>query len=161
MKYALRWSALIGTLVLLLAPVSAWGGNATFTEWGMNLWTCPVGVTEINVLCIGGGGGGAGGKIGGSGSGSGNGGGGGGGGYYYRTVSVVPGWNYWLTVGHYGIGGTGGNDDGSGGKGRDGTKSWFDASGLYANGGKGGSVHWRAWCRWYCSGRRPWRCDNR
>ena len=64
-------------------------------------WTCPPGVSYIELELIGGGGGGA----GSSGSGSG-GGGGGGGAYLYANVAVTPGTNYALTIGAGGAGTT-------------------------------------------------------
>lgn len=108
------------------------GGNlfaqttTVFTSSGT--WTCPAGVTSINVEAYGGGGGG----------GRANRGGGGGGGGYSATTSiaVTPGAAYTITVG---AGGTAGNNTvtlgGAGGT----TTATFGATTVTANGGAGGS----------------------
>jgi hypothetical protein len=69
---------------------------------GSNTWTCPEGVTSIQVEAWGGGGGG-----GGATNGVGRGGGGGAGGAYvkYSTVAVSPGTTYNITVGTGGAAG--------------------------------------------------------
>ena len=80
-------------------------------------WTCPEGVTQISVLCIGGGGGGA---------GSGGIYGGGGAGLGYTTLTVVPGQIYEVGVGAGGEHGDGDNGSASGSyNGHEGGDSWF------------------------------------
>lgn len=97
------------------------------TYTSSNTWTCPAGVTSVDVEVIGGGGG--------AGSSSTlNGGAGGGGGAYSRknNISVTPSSNYTVTVGSGGAGGDG--DDGA-----DGGDSWFSSTGtVLAKGGAGG-----------------------
>jgi len=72
----------------------------SFTSTGANTWTCPSGVTSIDILTVAGGGGG--------GRNSSEGGGGGGGGLVYnQNYSVTPGVVYDITVGAGGAGTTG------------------------------------------------------
>jgi hypothetical protein len=88
--------------------------NATST------WVAPAGCLTAIVECWGAGGGG-----GGSGNGTGAAGGGGGGGAYSKkTLSVVPGTSYTVTVGAAGTGGTGAN-------GTTGGDSWFSTTGQF------------------------------
>lgn len=109
------------------------------------LWTCPPGVTSVDVECWGGGGGGAGapsvpasaGFPKGGGTSPYFGGGGGGGGEFARaTIPVTPGQQYWVFVGD---GGQGGNHDqpGSGGG-----ESAFtgDGDNVTAHGGQGAAA---------------------
>jgi hypothetical protein len=92
-------------------------------------WTCPAGVTSVDVECVGGGGGGRGGTAVTQQPG-------GGGGAYARsaTVTVTPGNNYTITVGGGGAGGTAG-----GGSGGDGGNTSFNTTTVVAEGGKGGT----------------------
>ncbi len=94
---------------------------------GSGTWNCPVGITKVDVFCVGGGAGGQGGKK------TSGGGGGGGGGYcrQYLNISVTPGTNYSWAVGGSGSGGAK-----AGGKGGTGGRTWFNSSGTYY--GEGG-----------------------
>lgn len=103
----------------------ALGGKATYTSVGTTSWTCPDGVTEVEVTVVAGGGGG------GAGHNSVGGGGGGGGAAVRRKVAVTPGVSYTVTVGGGGIAGA--TDGANGG---DGGNSVFGS--LTVNGGKGG-----------------------
>ena len=76
-------------------------GQSEYVTPGSYSWICPTGVTEVDVVCIGGGGGGAGGTKGGGGGGLG----------YKNSISVTPGSSYPITIG---TGGTGGADNASG-----------------------------------------------
>ena len=101
----------------------------TFTASGT--WTCPSGVTSVDVSCWAGGGGGgkaSSGKI------SNPGGGGGGGAFSGKSgLSVTPGNSYTVTVGDGGVGSTGANAT-------NGEDSWFSTSGtILAKGGIKGS----------------------
>jgi len=69
-----------------------------FTSTGSTTWTCPAGVTSIEVLVVGGGGGGGGNHAGG---------GGGGGVIYNPNFGVTPGTVYTVVVGALGAGSTG------------------------------------------------------
>lgn len=90
--------------------------QVVFTANGSGSWTCPTGVTAVDVDVWGAGGSGGAAVLGG-------GGGGGGGGYSKKTVTVVPGTNYSYTVGVGAIGAAGG-------------QSWFkSATDVQANGG--------------------------
>lgn len=100
-------------------------------------WTCPAGVTEIEVALIGGGG---------SGGDSYGGGGGGAGGLIYRNVNVIPGNNYTITIG---AGGATANTSGNAstafgltalGGGGGGTASVVAKSGASGAGGAGAST---------------------
>ena len=100
--------------------VSVTSGSATTTTTS---WTCPTGVTSIEVLVVAGGGGG----------GSGSGGGGGAGGVIYNSAfPVTPTTTYTITVGGGGAG-TGNNSA----RGSNGSNSIFGA--LTALGGGGGA----------------------
>jgi hypothetical protein len=76
--------------------------SQTWSIPGTFSWTCPAGVTSVNVECWGGGGGGSYVDF------TTGGGGGGGGAYATRVVSVVPGQSYTIIVGNGGIGYIGG-----------------------------------------------------
>ena len=113
----------IGLIVLVFQGFAQ--TTQTFTSTGT--WTCPAGVTTIQVEAWGAGGGGGGNTSTSDGSG------GGGGGAYSKstTISVTPGTTYTVTVGTGGIGstlnGTSGGD------------SWFNTTAtLMAKGGNGG-----------------------
>ena len=117
-------------LILLIVLVNN-GYAQTYSTAGSYQWTCPAGVTSVQVQCWGGGGGGAGS------SNSSNlylGGGGAGGNYSRATISVTPGTVYTVVVG---AGGTGGTSTSSATFGGDGGTSSF-ATSLYASGGCGG-----------------------
>ena len=77
---------------------------ASFTSTGASTWTCPAGVTSIELLVVAGGGGGGGFQ----------GGGGGAGGVIYDTdYTVVPGTVYDITVGAGGAAGSGAGSRGT------------------------------------------------
>lgn len=79
-------------------------GPIVYTDVGSTTWTCPPGVTAVQVLVVGGGGGGGRGFYG-----DGGGGGGGGGGVvYHSNYSVTPGNFYPVTVGAGGVPGIAG-----------------------------------------------------
>ncbi len=114
--------AIFGALLFVWNTQNAHATVDTFTSSGT--WTAPAGVTSVSAEAWGGGGGG---------SGFGGGGGGGGGAYSIKSITVVPGNVYTVTVGGGGAGGT------SSGSGTDGGDSWFNTSGtIFAQGGKGG-----------------------
>ena len=102
------------TLVLAAAALSAGSAEAqstaTFTAAGNGTWTCPTGVTSVQVEAWGGGGGGGG--VSGVYAAAG---GGAGGSYVKYTLSVTPNTTYQLTVGSAGTAGPG--STGSGGTG--------------------------------------------
>ena len=101
-----------------------------FTTPGTTSWTCPTGVTSVEVLVVAGGGGGAGTEDGTCGSG-----GGGAGGYRTATgLSVTPGQSYTVTVGSGGAGGPASY----GTQGADGVNSVF--SSITSEGGGGGGT---------------------
>ena len=106
-------------------------GTEAFTSTGSHTWTCPVGVTEVEVLIVGGGGGG--------GSYYHGAGGGAGGVVHDNDYTVVPGTVYDITVGAKGGKGSG-NAMGS-----DGADSVFNVNAegsglaLTAKGGGGGA----------------------
>ena len=129
----------LALLALLLAP-SAWAATTvTYTAAGSYWWTCPPGVTSVQVECWGGGGGG-GGTVTATACAAG---GGAGGNYVLYSVSVTPGTTYNLTVGAGGAGGL----SSSGGPGGSGVDSYFgnttagNSSGatVLAPGGNGGN----------------------
>ena len=80
------------------------GNVVDFTTPGTYSWTVPLGVTSLNVLCIGGGGGGGTSKLP---DGSSGGGGGGGGGIKSGTFGVNPGQTVTVIVGAGGAGAEG------------------------------------------------------
>ncbi len=121
--------------ILGLLGLFAFGQTTTTTITTSGTWTCPAGVTSINVQCWGAGGGGGG---GGSAKKYGGGGGGGGGYRINSAVTVVPGTVYNITVGTGGAGGTGGGATGSGGNGGA-TIATFGATIVSATGGIGGN----------------------
>lgn len=105
------------------------GGFYSFT------WTCPTGVSNVSVVCIGGGGGGRYYSV--SGSTSGGGGGGGGALAWSNSISVVPGTVYNVQAGIGGIGAA--VVTGTGRMGYYGGTSFFiNSTALYATGGCGG-----------------------
>ena len=109
----------------------------TFTS--STTWTCPVGVTSIQVECWGAGGAGGSASAATS-SGNRSGGGGGAGSYVNKTIAVVPGTTYTITVGVGGI--KGGTTGASGYFGNPGGKSEFSGgtvTTLTASGGTGGT----------------------
>lgn len=71
----------------------------SYTTPNTYVWVCPAGVTNVNVVCIGGGAG--------SGASSGAGGGAGGGLGWKNAIPVIPGNSYTIVVGGGGGGGTG------------------------------------------------------
>ncbi|WP_395049927.1 T9SS sorting signal type C domain-containing protein [Flavobacterium sp.] len=100
----------------------------TFTTPGTTTWTCPAGVTSINVEAWGGGGAGA--SVG---NGSNGGfGGGGGGAYASSLMSVIPGTNYTIVVGKGGTASSKNNDPND-----DGGNSTFNSTSVKAAGGSG------------------------
>lgn len=91
-------------------------------------WTCPAGVTSVQIECWG-----AGGGSGGAGDAGASGGGGGGAYSKKNAFTVVPGNNYTVTVGAVGNRGTASGTDGE-----DGGDTWFNSVGtVLAKGGKG------------------------
>ncbi|MGC9330813.1 MAG: GEVED domain-containing protein [Bacteroidales bacterium] len=118
-------------LILFMSVSLSVYSQTTETITTTGTWTCPDGVTSIDVEVWGAGGGGG----GGNGTIKEGGGGGGGGGYSKQTsISVTPGVSYNITVG---TGGTGTTTNGNPG----GTSSaTFGATTVSANGGSGGSV---------------------
>lgn len=107
--------------------VSVLTGSATTTSTS---WTCPTGVTSIEVLVVAGGGGGG---APAGGSPYGGGGGGGGGVIYNSAFPVTPGTSYSVTVG---TGGAGAST--SGGAGTVGNSSVFSILTAIGGGGGGG-----------------------
>ncbi len=101
------------------------GTTYTFTTPGTTTWTCPAGVTSIQVECWGGGGAG-GSAIRTPNSGSVQYGGGGAGGAYAREnfYTVIPGNTYYVTVGNGGLAATGTLVNGDKVPGGD---SWFNS----------------------------------
>ena len=110
----------------------------TFTS--STTWTCPVGVTSIQVECWGAGGAGGSASTASTSSSNRSGGGGGAGSYVKKTILVVPGTTYNVTVGVGGI--KGGTSGASGYFGNSGGKSEFSGgtvTTLTASGGTGGT----------------------
>lgn len=95
-----------------------------YTTAGSYTWTCPPGVTEVEILLVGSGGGGA----------SGGGGGGGAGAAIRRRVAVTPGTGYTVVVGAAGVGAS----NASVAAGGNGNASSFGA--YSASGGTGGGT---------------------
>jgi len=130
--YSLIW------LVLLLFMNNA---NAQIVQpfTTSTTWRCPSGVTSIQVECWGAGGAGGSASAASS-SGNRSGGGGGAGSYVKKTITVVPGTDYTITVGQGGA--IGGTDGASGYFGNPGGKSEFSGgsiTALTASGGTGGT----------------------
>ena len=102
--------------------------TVTFTTSQAAGWTCPTGVTHVQVQCWGAGAGGGGG-------GTSQGGEAGGGGEYASepSLSVIPGNVYTITVGAGGLGGQTGNAGANGGN------TIFGSNLVFANGGQAGS----------------------
>lgn len=117
---------LIFTTILFLLPVSLFATTETFLTEGPGSWTCPTGVTSIQIEGWGAGAGG-----GGSSSNNIAPGGGGGGGAYSKlnTLAVTPGNSYNFVVGAKGTGGAGANH------GTDGGNTTFNATSMVATGG--------------------------
>jgi hypothetical protein len=121
-----------GTATSTLHVLNATGGavysytsnstTATFT--GSGLWTCPTGITQVQVQCWAAGAGGDGGTTSQGGPGA-------GGGEYAAepALAVIPGTVYNVTVGGGGIGGTTGNPGSNGGD------TIFGSNQVFANGG--------------------------
>ncbi len=114
--------ALIG--ILLVTIIGFAQSPQTFTS--SSTWTCPAGVTSIQVEAWGAGGSGGGNTSSSDGSGA-----GGGGAYSRSTITVIPGVTYTVTIGTGAVGtsvnGTTGGD------------SWFNTTGtVLAKGGDGG-----------------------
>ncbi len=104
-------------------------GQSVYSTSGTYSWTCPAGITSVDVECWGGGGSGGGVNISGARA---VGGGGSGGAYCKATITVVPGNSYTVTVGAGGTAGTGNGNSGG--------VSWFNtAATIKAVGGAGGS----------------------
>ena len=113
--------------VCLFANVAS-AQTQTFTTPGTTTWTCPPGVTSINVEAWGGGGAGASvgnGRNGGFG-------GGGGGAYASSLISVTPGTSYTIVVGKGGTASSKNNDPNDGGG-----NSTFNSTSVKAAGGSG------------------------
>ena len=130
--YSLIW------LVLLLFMNNA---NAQIVQpfTSSTTWTCPSGVTSVQVECWGAGGAGGSASTATS-SGNRSGGGGGAGSYVKKTITVVPGTDYTITVGQGGA--IGGINAASGYFGNPGGKSEFSGgsiTALTASGGTGGT----------------------
>jgi len=126
-------STFIACCVLLLASVG-WADTSSFTSAGTYTWTCPLGVSNVQVQAWGGGGAG----------GSAHrhtynsaGGGGGGGAYAASTVSVTPGTAYTIVVGGGGPATTATTS--APGTAAPGTNSSFGSTIVVAAGGGGGS----------------------
>jgi hypothetical protein len=106
-----------------------------------NTWTAPAGVTQVEILVVGGGGGGGYGRdVANTGS-FGAGGGGAGGLVYNSALSITPGTSYTVTVGAGGAGSVG--TTGAANQGSTGSNSTFSGSGIttitaYGGGGGGG-----------------------
>jgi hypothetical protein len=96
------FACMVAAMMLFFGSSTGWGNVATFSTAGNHTWTCPPGVTSVEVECWGGGGGG-----GGAGAEY-NAAGGAAGGSYVQvaTMSVTSGTVYNLTVGAGGTGGT-------------------------------------------------------
>jgi hypothetical protein len=99
-------------------------------------WTCPVGVTSIQVEAYGAGGGGSG-----AGTGAGRAGGGGGGGSYVKktTLTVVPNTTYSIQVGYGGVPGNSTTITSSGNQGGNSGISGGSITPIVASGGGGSS----------------------
>ncbi len=140
-KYLLT---LAGTITLGLCTSSASGDTATYNTAGTVNWTCPAGVTSVQVECWGGGGaGGAGRKDNNTGANTSQNGAGGGGGAYARKVSVPvsPGTNYTITIPAAAVSGTNGTTTNNAGAVNGGTVQFLGDSSVTvkAAGGNGGA----------------------
>lgn len=129
----IKLGSVSGTTVAQTGNITInYAGQANFITEGTSYWTCPAGITSVNVVAIGGGAGGAQ-SIGTSGGSvvSANGGGGGGLGWK-NNIAVTPGSVYTVRVGAGGDRGSrnGYNASGTSGKtvGSNGGDSWFIAS---------------------------------
>ncbi|TAK95123.1 MAG: hypothetical protein EPO07_15755, partial [Verrucomicrobia bacterium] len=87
----------VQTCLLTLFGFTSWADVVTYNTVGTVTWTCPVGVTTVQVECWGGGGTGASARR--PGGSNGYGGGGGGGAYAKSTVPVTAGTTYTIQVG--------------------------------------------------------------
>ena len=126
------YSSITTALVLFLSSAAGWA-DAIFTTSGT--WTCPNGLSSVQVQCWGGGGAGGGVTVNSS-----SGGGGGGGAYSSNTISVTPGNIYTVTVGAGGAYTVTVPTSGSAGTGTNGGDSWFGStSTILAKGGGGGA----------------------
>lgn len=96
---------------------------------GTYSWTCPEGITSVNVVCVGGGGGGS------TGGGAGGAGGGGGGLGWKNNIPVTPGQTYTVVVGAGGYAGINANDPGGNG----GNSYFINESTVKGSGGTGAS----------------------
>ena len=96
-------------IVLIHGTISGWKSQKYTT--GSGNWTCPAGVTRVDVLIVSGGGGGGGSLD----NGAAGGGGGGGAVGLYTDIPVTPGTAYAYVVGAGGAGGAAGDNDGSNG----------------------------------------------
>ena len=126
-----------GTADVVAGATYAYLGTVTQAT---STWVCPTGVTSIDVELWGGGGAGGSASTASATSGTRLAGGGGAGSYVKKTLTVVPGTTYNVTVG--GGGYPGGTSQASGYFGLCGGKSQFSGSGittLTASGGTGGS----------------------
>ena len=132
---------------LIFVTFSQGQTTAPFTTSGT--WTCPAGVTSIQVEAYGAGGGGG---YGGTTTNRQGGGGGGGGGYSKNTsITVIPGTTYIITIGSAGAGGsTSTGATANGGNGGN-TTATFGTTTITANGGIGGKgyINWWNWWNWY------------
>ena len=114
------------TCALLLCAARSWAADIiTYGTLGSNTWTCPVGVTNVQVECWGGGGTGASARR--PSTANGYGGGGGGGAYAKSNVTVTAGSSYTIYVGGGGFHTTA-TIAATGVAGAPGTNSWFGTS---------------------------------
>jgi hypothetical protein len=121
----------VAHIIVLGMSITSYGQTTTITSSGT--WTCPPGITTIQVEVWGGGG--AGGKSYGANGGAG---GGGGGGSYAKlnSFTVTPGVEYIVTVGGIKTSSTSSNTASD----NNGNPSWFDdVSTVFAPGGPGGA----------------------
>jgi hypothetical protein len=130
---------LFSILCMILFSTLSWG-QTVVTATTSTTWLCPAGVFSVQVECWGAGGGGGGVSAADTSSSNRSGGGGGAGSYVKKTITVVPGTTYTITVG---AGGTkGGTSTASGYYGGPGGKSEFSGgsiTALTASGGTGGT----------------------
>jgi hypothetical protein len=102
-------------------------GEDVYTTPGTYSWTCPVGVTEVSALAVGGGGGGANSHDGHGGQGGST--------YYKNSITVTPASNYTVVVGSGGM--SQNSWPGSYAQGASGDESFFSTF-VRGNGGIGG-----------------------